>query len=284
MATAAGLRLIDARAGWMGRVATDTRAHDTLFGVIGVHALVAVFAGIFRRASHVVRSVAAGTLVVRRDLPAAEHVEIGVTRATRSDGLRLEFVGTMAADALAVSAFEQRRCGNDRLLPSVTRGARRARLAGGRVLVLMAGNTSLKRSFAARSVRGLDALVTIRTRRGARSRVLVRAVTAGALLRTVNGHRRRGALLHGMATLAVAGRVRLDPAQELGSATLVLRLDMRDVERSRVAARAWQLRQLPRRRSQLGVMSAAVERESVTTRAVGLRAMPKALLGLLSRV
>ena len=82
VAAAARLGLVGVHTGRVRIVATDARAHDALFGVIGVHVLVAILAGLLRRIFYIVRRVAARTLVVRANGAPAKDVEIGVTRAT----------------------------------------------------------------------------------------------------------------------------------------------------------------------------------------------------------
>lgn len=182
MAAAAALRLIGARASRVRIVAADARAGDALFGMVRVHVLVTVLTSLAGRALHVMRRVTARTLVVGLDPAAAEHLEIGVARATGHDRLFLEIVRSMAADALAVPTCEERRARHDGALFGVAGRARRERVAGFCVLVLVARDAGLKWGLAARGVAGLNVLVTIRAGRRLWLCVLMWAVATRAAL------------------------------------------------------------------------------------------------------
>ena len=143
MAAAASLGLIGALARRMRIVAADTRAHHALFGVVGVHVLVAVLAGLLGRVFYVVRRMAARTLVVRAHGAPAENVEVGVTRAAGHSRLFLEIMWPVTTHTFAMPVLKQRRAGDDRLLFGVTRRAGRKGVAGRRVLMLVTRGAGL---------------------------------------------------------------------------------------------------------------------------------------------
>ncbi len=127
----------------MGRMRiVATHAAPRSCRMVGMNILVTRWAGPCGGASHVVRRVAIGATAVRRDAPAADHVHLRVTAATRRGFFFLELVRLMAADTLRVSARKQRRGRNDRLLFGVTRGARADRRRGRSVPLHVAGRTS----------------------------------------------------------------------------------------------------------------------------------------------
>lgn len=274
MAATAVFGLIDARAGRMRIVAADARAHNARLGMVGVHVLVAILASLAGRAFHVMRRVAAHTLVVGRDPVAAEHVEIGVARAAGDDRLFREGVRSMAADALAMPTFEERRAGDDWALFGVAGCAGRQGVLARRVLVLMTGDAGLEWGLTAGSVAGLNVLVTIGAGRRDRLRILMRVMATRALLRAMDHDRRGVALCRGVAALAVPGRIRLQPANERRRAAFAFGLDVFDVDGRFVAVGE----------ADRAVVPAAVEGKDVTLGTVCSATGAEALFRLLRGV
>jgi hypothetical protein len=248
VARAARLRALPrVRARWMRIVAADARAGRAALGMIGMHPLVAALAGAVDPALHRVRRVAARALSVRGDLASPEHRLILVARSAVDRALFLEAMGSMATHALRVSTLKQRCLRDARLVALVAVHTRRPSVHGSSVLVLMARPAGLGRRLAARLVRGVHLLVTALAGRGPRLRVLVGAVAARALLRTV--HLDRGERPHraGM-TPAAVGRRKWLQLRETGGG----------------AARSARRRELFQRR----LVTAPFHREGVAARAV----------------
>jgi hypothetical protein len=175
-------------------VATDAAAGARQFGVVRVHVLVTVCASFLGIGAHVVRSVTARTLGVRRHRGGRQHVNFGMARATGQRRLLAEVVRFVTAHALDVAAGKQGRLGHQRLLLGVARLAAGQGVHRWRVLMLVARGADLLGRFAECSVIGLDVAVTA----GAGSRlgrgVLVNVVAAYAVGPAVHDHCGRGAL------------------------------------------------------------------------------------------
>jgi len=129
----------------------------------------------------------------------------------------------------------------------------------------------------------LNVFVAIRARSGDGLGVLVRAMTAGALLGAVHGDGRDVALPRAVTTLAVSRRERLEAANESGCAPCTARVGVGIVGPPELIIRAkrgfvaaW--------KGEHAVVAAALTREDVATRAIRLTAMAKALLRLLAGV
>jgi hypothetical protein len=202
---AAALRAgIEPRARRVRIVAADAGARDAAARMVGMLVAVTLGARSLGRAADVVRRVAALALGVLAHPLSTEHVHVFVA-APASDGLRfLELMRSVAADALAVALGKHGRFRHDWTLRSVTGGAPAPRLGRRRVLVLMAEAAGGAGRFPVGGMRGRDVAVTGRARRGLGLGVLVRAVTAQALVRAVDLHRRNRALALGVAALAIA--------------------------------------------------------------------------------
>src|SRR6478609_1319092 len=91
--------------------------------MVRVHVLVTRGTGRRRGRKHVMRSVAVGAPVVRRDVARADDVDLRVAVAAGRGFLLLESVGLVTTGAGRMTAFEQRSRRNDRLLFGVTRAA-----------------------------------------------------------------------------------------------------------------------------------------------------------------
>ncbi len=222
--------------------------------MVGMNVLVAVLAGVRGCALDVVRRVTAAALVVRLVRGPAEHVQV-VMAGAASDCLALcETVGTMAADALAVTAFEESAAGHDRLLLGVTRYTGGPCVTGRRVLMLVARGASFVNGLARGTVTRVDVLVAVVAGRGLRLVVFVRVMARAAFLGAVNLNGGYIALSLEMTALAVARREDFDAVHELASVRSILG-------------------RCPR-------VLRAFDRERVTAHTVGLHARPEAPFGL----
>lgn len=184
----------------------DTARARADFGMVRMHASVAIRAGFFRAAAHVVRPVAAGALIVSSDARCTEHVDLSVAGATRLCSLFAEVVRPVATDAFAVAVGEERGLGHDRLLGRVARLAGTDGFGGWRVLVLVAGGANLHRRFADRGVVRGYLPMAIHARPGPGRGVLVRLVAAYAVARAVHDDGGGLALLLRVAACAVFRR------------------------------------------------------------------------------
>jgi len=92
---------------------------------------------------HVMRSVAVGAAVVRRNVARANHVDLRVAVAAGRGFLFFERVRFVTTRAGRVSALEERGRRNDRLLFRVTRAASLESLLRGRVTFLVTGSANL---------------------------------------------------------------------------------------------------------------------------------------------
>jgi hypothetical protein len=118
--TAAGERhLTNVTSSGMGVVTANAAARRGELWVIRVHVLVAIDAGVFRAAAHVVRGVAAHAGRVRRHRGGGHDVNFGVARAARQRRLFAEVVRLVTAHALRVPIGKQRSLRHDRLLGGV---------------------------------------------------------------------------------------------------------------------------------------------------------------------
>ena len=117
--------------------------------MVGMNPLVTHRTGSGRTRSHVVRRMAVGAAAVRRNPAPADHVDLSVAVPARGGSLLLELVRLVTAGARRVSARKQRRCRNDGLLFRVTRDARRERVFGRRMTVLVASRAGLDQGLTA---------------------------------------------------------------------------------------------------------------------------------------
>ena len=190
VAAAAGSRhLSNVTRGRVRVVATNAAARGAELGVIGVHVLMAIHAGLFGAAAHVVRSVAANAGGVRRHRGRGQDVNFSVARTTRQRGLLAERVRLVTAHALGVAVGKQRSLWHERLLGGVARLARRERVDRRSVLVLVTRRADLLRCLTNRRVIGLDVTVAARARSGLGSRVLVNMVATHAIGPAVHDYR-----------------------------------------------------------------------------------------------
>lgn len=107
-------------------VAAHTAARDAFLGMIRVLVLVTHCARLVRRPAHVVRRMAAHTLVVLLDACGTEHERVFVAGFAGNGRSLLELMRLVAADALRVTFAEQGSSGDHRLLFGVTAAARGA--------------------------------------------------------------------------------------------------------------------------------------------------------------
>ena len=113
--------------------------------MIGVQRSVALCAGLLRTFADGVRGMATRALRVSRDARCRQHDDAGVAGATAFRCFLLELVWSMTTHALAVSAGEERACGDDRALRGVAALASRECLGRFCVLVLVAGRAHVLR-------------------------------------------------------------------------------------------------------------------------------------------
>lgn len=102
-------------------VATDAVA--CALRMIRMNALVAGGTRRGRGREHVMRRVAVGATVVRRDVAGADHVDLRVAVAARRGLFLLELMRLVTIGTGGVSAFEEGGGRNDRLLFGVTGAA-----------------------------------------------------------------------------------------------------------------------------------------------------------------
>ena len=194
--------------------------------------------------------------------------------AAGHDRVFLEFMRPMTTDAFAMPVLKERGARYEGLGLGVAAGASAERFAGRCVLVLMTSGAGLKRCLAARGVRGLDILVTVRAGRRNRLRVLVRTMTARAALRAVSGDGGSDALLDGVAAFTVSGRIRLEAALELGDAAVVVSAARRGILRVRLRREG---DFVAPRIGEHPVVATTFCGENVAARAVGFAAVAEAL-------
>ena len=234
-----------------------------LLGMVGVHGLVARRTGGRGARPHVVRRMAVGAAVVRRDLAAADHVHLRMAAAAGRGLFFLELVRLVTANALRVPARKQRRGRDDWLLHGVTGGARADRLRRWRVSLRVAGRTGFDERFPVCGVTGRNVLVAVGARRRLR-RPLVRLVTAEAGLCAVHRNRGERPLLYPVTALAIAGLEAFDAQHGLARASI-----------DHDAGRLFQQRFFVAR---------PFQREGMTSGAHGLRVGTKALAGFRRRM
>ena len=269
--SASGRDEVGARRVRMRVVAADAAAASPVLEairVIGVNVLVAVGARGLRCCLHVVRRMTIAAVIVRLDVTGAEHDDPLVAIAA-GHGLRVfELMRAVAAGALRMSAFEGGRGRHDGLVLGMAVHAGRERVFGGRVLVLVARLADLVGALALRGMLGVDLRMAVGAGRRLGGGILVRSVAAEARLGRVRPHGGLGALLQGVATLAVALLVGPDLARQ----------------RSLPRVRERQGGGLRRPEQRLVVVSGAFQREGVAQRAIGLGARAEAMLCLGTRV
>jgi hypothetical protein len=102
--------------GGMRIVTAHAAALDVQHGMIRVYIRVTLRAGFSRVAAHVVRGVAADTLIVRWHSACSEYAHFGMAGAARLGRLLLEIVRPVATHARAMSTREQRALRHQRSL------------------------------------------------------------------------------------------------------------------------------------------------------------------------
>jgi len=212
-------------------VTPDTAPRLAVFRVVGTLVAMALGASLISPGLHVVCSVAVRALIVRGDRAGAQHPDVSVAGAASNGSRSFEIVRPVAADAFAVSGVEQRRRWHDGIAGMALDTAR-ASVRGGCVLVLMARGAGVGLR-AVPAVCGRN-VVTARTRRGRRRRLLVRLVTGDAVLGFVHSNGRNAALILGMAACAVT---RFEVLVERTSLRARSGLDTESVTARAVAAR-----------------------------------------------
>ncbi len=251
-------------AGGVRIVTSDTRTLPAWLRMVRMHGLMAVRAGSGGRGGHVVGRVATAALSVCRNLGATEHVLL-VTRAAGYGLFLLEPMGLMTTRALTVPVLEQGCRGHSRRLNGVARDAGGARFARVGVQVLMARRAGLRRGLPFRGMGGFDVRVATVARCRLRLLIFVGPVAIDARLIAVSFHCGRACLGRRVATFAVSGGIRHEPEREPAGVSS--------------GPRPRGLQSLQRL-----FVTAALDGECMTRRAVGLDARSESLLGLAARM
>jgi hypothetical protein len=177
-------------------VAADAARTLSFHRVIGGELAVALLASVLGAPPHVVRRVAAVALLVRGNATFAEHEELVVAAPAPHGGSARKVVGPVAADALEVSAREERGLGHSWFVLPVAVEARAERVRGERVLLLVARGAHLVRRLSRERVRGRDRRVTVGARSRSGRRVSMRLMAIDAGLALMDAHRGRLSLWH----------------------------------------------------------------------------------------
>ena len=195
MAAAAGdRRFTHVTGGGVGVVTANAAAQRLELRVVRMHALVALRAGFFRAAAHVVRGVTALAGGVCRHRSGGQCVSFSVARAARQRRLLAEVVRLMTTHTLRVAIGKQRSLRHDWLLTSVARLTRGESVDGRGMLMLVTRRADLLGSLTQRGVVGLNVAVAARARPGLGRRVLVNVVAAHAIGSAMHDYGRDGSL------------------------------------------------------------------------------------------
>jgi hypothetical protein len=177
----------------MGIVTADAGAGHASFWMVRVLVPMAVRASAIGRSGDVVCAVTTRAVRVGWNTR-PEHHDVFVTGAARDRAGLREFVRAMAADAFGVPMSKQRSGRDHGFLAGVTARARRTRILGGCVLLLVAGGARFGQGLAVDGVCRLH-VVAVRASGGRGLLVLVGAVAGYALVGMVNLDRGSVALL-----------------------------------------------------------------------------------------